>query len=107
MAKGFDGIEKFNVRLHKFSEDFALEKAKQVEKDLLRIARTLVPVDTGKLKDNLRTEIEKIKWGYRVTLYVDLGDVEYALYVEVGTRKMKAQPYITPATIMAFEKNFK
>ena len=114
--KGLTGLTAFITKtITAFVDDITLAKAEQVAKDMLTIARSIVPVDTGKLKANIRTEITRIRGvlvGYRVTLFVDLGDVEYAIYVELGTRgksgsvRMKAQPYITPATIMAYERNF-
>lgn len=101
------GLSVLKKEIQVFSDQLAHEAAKEVAKLMLEIARRIVPVDTGKLKANLRTEIIKIPNGYKVILYVDLGDVDYAIYVEVGTYKMSAQPYIGPATLMAFEKVFK
>lgn len=101
------GLNVLKKEIQVFSDQLAYEAAKEVAKLMLEKARRIVPVDTGKLKANLRTEIVKIPNGYRVTLYVDLDEVEYALYVEVGTYKMQAQPYVGPATLMAFEKVFK
>lgn len=53
-------------------------------------AQVRAPVDTGNLRDSI---------DYRVgTGRVVIGtNVEYALYVEKGTSKMRAQPYLTPA----------
>lgn len=55
-------------------------------------ARQLVPVDTGKLRRSIEIEYENGGLIARVT-----SDVEYAPYVEFGTRKMHAQPFMTPA----------
>jgi len=54
-------------------------------------AKILCPVDTG----NLRNSITYVKimprlWGVGT-------NVEYAPYVEFGTYKMRAQPYLRPA----------
>jgi len=53
-------------------------------------AQFLTPVDTGRLRASIeyRADEEKVVIG---------SNVEYALYVEKGTRKQKAQPYLTPA----------
>jgi HK97 gp10 family phage protein len=101
------GLNVFKKEIQVFSDQLAHGAAKEVADEMLEIARRIVPVDTGKLKANLNTEIAKIPNGYRVILYVDLDDVEYAIYVELGTVKMQAQPYVGPATLMAFEKVFK
>lgn len=60
-------------------------------------AQELVPVDTGRLRDSIRvTEV-----GPR-TFTVGPGDeVEYAEYVEFGTSRMAAQPYMRPAAELA------
>lgn len=51
----------------------------------------LTPVRTG----NLRRSIENKPVGNHSQ---EIGtDVEYAVYVELGTRKMRAQPYLRPA----------
>ncbi len=64
------------------------EKVKQIRDDL-------VPVDTGDLKDS--GEIEKVASGhYIVREGRGLPDAR-ALYTEYGTRKMAAQPHMTPA----------
>ena len=62
-------------------------------------AIALAPVDTGSLKGSIRKEIEdnrsvavKAGGGFYVKK-----DVVYAGYVELGTRRMKAQPYLRPA----------
>lgn len=62
-------------------------------------AIALVPVDTGSLKGSIRKENEDDR-----TVAVKAGggfyikkDVVYAGYVELGTRKMRAQPYLRPA----------
>jgi len=93
-------------QIEAFTDELLIEKAEQVKKDALEVALFLVAVDTGWLKKNIKVKIEKIPGGYRVTLYVDLTEVGYAGYVELGTYKMMAQPYITPAVIMAHQRNF-
>lgn len=55
-------------------------------------AKQLVPVDTGRLKRSIEVQTEKQGFVQRV-----ISDVPYAPYVEFGTRKMHAQPFLTPA----------
>ncbi len=60
-------------------------------KRIERMAKTKAPVDTGALKNT----IFSAKAGdltYKVT-----APQHYAIYVEKGTRKMRAQPYLRPA----------
>lgn len=74
----------------------ALDKA--IEEALEEIARECehhvredyVPVDTGRLKNSIshRVKGNAAKIG---------SNVEYAAWVELGTCKMKAQPYLKPA----------
>lgn len=67
----------------------------QVEKD----AKTIAPVRTGFLKDNIRS------LGTRIAGDVIKGSVlsaaEYSSFVEDGTSRMSAQPFLKPS----FEKN--
>lgn len=55
-------------------------------------ARALAPVDTGYLRSSIRSvSVERAKSAEVVV------DAPYAAYVEYGTYKMAAQPYLTPA----------
>jgi HK97 gp10 family phage protein len=54
-------------------------------------AKQLAPVDTGFLRNSITTQ--KLA---DATYSVAVG-AEYGIYVEFGTRWMRAQPYFTPA----------
>ena len=54
-------------------------------------AKNTVPVDTAFLKNSIESK-EKTPFLYHVEPHTD-----YALFVEFGTRRMSAQPYMTPA----------
>lgn len=59
--------------------------------ELVYLAQELVPVRTGALKASIHADrIDHLAMQVRA-------DVEYAAYVEYGTSRMAAQPYITPA----------
>ena len=54
-------------------------------------AKGMAPADTGALRNSLAAAKEReLTW--RVTANAD-----YAVYVEMGTRHMDAQPYLDPA----------
>lgn len=73
---------------------------------LVRVAHEFVPVDTGNLRDGIRAEelppqdngIMVVAGGNQIippNRYRDL--VNYATFVEFGTSRMEAQPYMRPA----------
>jgi len=58
--------------------------------DVKALAKQLVPVRTGHLRNSIYTSIKE--W------VADIGaEAAYAYFVELGTRHMKAQPYLYPA----------
>lgn len=57
-----------------------------------RYAKMLCPVDTGNLRNSITHTVD----GENLVAYLGT-PVEYAPYVEMGTIKMRAQPYIRPA----------
>lgn len=59
-------------------------------------AKRLAPVDTGRLRSAIHTELSSN--GLRATV---VAETNYALFVETGTRYQRAQPFLGPA----FEKN--
>ena len=59
--------------------------------DVENIAKDAAPVDTGNLMGSIAAAKEReLTW--RVTAHA-----EYAIYVEMGTRHMTAQPYLAPS----------
>lgn len=53
-------------------------------------AKQLCPVDTGRLRDSITHEVHGDSTSAGT-------NVEYAPYVELGTSKMAAKPYLKPA----------
>jgi len=87
----------------------AMERmGKMTKADLLRLgykvankAKTLCPVDTGRLRSSISVEDGEDGRGY----FVKVGtNVEYAPYVEFGTYQMPAQPYLRPALLLVVDK---
>lgn len=57
-------------------------------------AKRLAPVDTGRLRSSLTHERGRDEKG----LVARVGtNVDYAIFVELGTRHTRAQPYLRPA----------
>lgn len=59
------------------------------------VARTIVPVQTGRLQSSIKYEVEEK--GERAVEGRVGTNVHYGKYIELGTRKMKAKPYLVPA----------
>jgi HK97 gp10 family phage protein len=77
-------------RLTGFAEGIPLNALFAGAQVILRHAKELCPVDTGFLRDS--GYIENAGDDAVVTF-----DAHYASYVEFGTRKMDAQPFLRPA----------
>ena len=60
-------------------------------------AQSIVPVDTGELRDSLGDE------GNGVDEVTNYAGAEHAEYVELGTRNQAAQPYLYPAFVAETE----
>ncbi len=73
--------------------------------DLLRVAidtqnraRSACPVDTGRLRSSITHKVGRDKTGP----FVEVGtNVKYAMFVEFGTTRQRAQPYLRPALLDA------
>lgn len=74
------------------------DKLKAAADFIVQRAQEMCPVDTGALRDSI-TAGEVADDGDTLSLDVTAGDdtVDYAAYVELGTYKMGAQPYLGPA----------
>ena len=95
-------VEGVNLAIAKFAElEVATEAAAKVgtehaAENVLKMAKTIVPVDTGRLRDSLH-----IKQDSEGAELVGT-DVEYAVFVEFGGAN-PAEPFLRPA---ADEANF-
>ena len=80
----------------KLTKNLDINKVKKIVRvngsEMQQKAQRLVPVDTGTLKRSITLEITDGGMAAEVEPHT-----EYAAYVEYGTRKMAAQPYIKPA----------
>lgn len=57
-------------------------------------AKRRAPVDTGRLRSSISRELGIDNRGLRARIGTD---VDYAIYVEFGTSRARAQPYLRPA----------
>jgi HK97 gp10 family phage protein len=80
------------------SKHFATELGPRIQAN----ARRTVPVLSGDLKDSI---VVQVKTGTEPVLQVgvdeDIKGVDYGRYVEEGTSKQAAQPYLRPALYQA------
>lgn len=56
-------------------------------------ARALAPVDSGELRDSITYEVRRTASSLAIVV---LAGADHALYVELGTSRMSAQPYLRP-----------
>lgn len=90
------------IRLMQTLPPEVFAKVQQVLKNgairLAERARELVPVRTGHLLASIRTELgENIEGQAAFDPVQVVADTPYASFVEFGTSRMKAQPFLTPA----------
>jgi HK97 gp10 family phage protein len=88
-----EGVDELKAAIQRF--DSAMQN--HVQKQLTSwaeavkvLAKQLVPVRTGHLRDSIYAKISE--WVAEVG-----SDATYALFVEFGTRRMRARPYLFPA----------
>lgn len=92
------GIE---IHITDNSDQVLQELSAKVERALTAIgmtgeshAKDLCPVDTGRLRNSITNAVEMGEQA----VYIGT-NVEYAAYVELGTSRMKPQPYLKPAVV--------
>lgn len=61
------------------------------------MAQSLVRVDTGRLQSDITYMPSKSDWGGPVTASWGAFTVPYAIWQEIGTFKMTAQPFLRPS----------
>ena len=72
-----DAVERALTRIGSAAEGYAKKKC---------------PVDTGNLRNSITNEVQSSE----KAVYIGT-NVEYAAYVELGTTRTKAKPYLKPA----------
>ena len=88
-----NGISMIKSNVDEYLKQVDAAKARGLEAVGLtaeRYAKALCPVATGRLRNSISHAVEGD------SVYIGT-NVEYAVYVEKGTRKMQAYPYLKPA----------
>lgn len=86
----FQGFESFMAkmdRLARINVSVATREGAEIVKDE---AQAIAPVDTGELRDSIHVEED----GDNASV---VADAPHAVFVEYGTYKMSAQPFMAPA----------
>lgn len=87
MASRIEFTPDMMAKLQSLSDQFV---ADTVLPNIAKAAKRIVPIDSGNLHDHIAPEVTA------AGMFV-VADTEYAAYVENGTSKMSAQPYLRPA----------
>jgi len=92
----FEGLVSFNAYLGGLRDkvDTAARDAhRRVAERIADEMRSMVPVDSGALRDTIRVEVDDDE----VMVAVGNEETDYAVYVEYGTRNRAATPFVMPA----------
>jgi HK97 gp10 family phage protein len=88
-----EGVEEFKAAVERFGSGMQRHVHGQLAswaEDVKALAKQLVPVGTGYLRNSIYAKISE--W------VAEIGaEASYALLVEFGTRRMRAQPYLYPS----------
>jgi len=88
-----DGVEEFMAAMKRFDSGMQRRIHSQLASwaaDVKALAKQLVPVRTGHLRDSIYAKIRE--W------VAEIGaEAAYSVFVEFGTRYMRARPYLYPA----------
>jgi HK97 gp10 family phage protein len=90
------GIEEFQQAMRNFDSGIQKHVHRLLASwaaDVEASARQLVPVRTGHLRQSIYAEVRE--WVVRIG-----AEATYAMFVEFGTRRMQARPYLYPAIQM-------
>lgn len=105
------GMNKLKTRLANLKNQHltkaCVEGTKQIARDIRDTAKILAPKDTGALAASIRLIVTARPAGHVTSIGVSAGGyvinpktgrrVDYASFVEYGTRNMRAQPFMRPA----------
>jgi len=76
------------------------QRIRDLAEEMTDVAKTNCPVDTGNLRDSIEWDAQEMNSEKKtVTVYTQTG---YGGYVELGTSRQAAQPFLAPAFKEAF-----
>lgn len=87
---------KISANFDDLVKSVASRKLDQLAQDITDDAKRLCPVNTGRLRDSIH--VETVDDGTR-EIVAGSDEIDYASYVEFGTTRMRAQPYLRPAAL--------
>jgi len=93
MELDLEGVEEFKSAMERFDSNMQRNVRSNLTDWAAAVeasARQLVPVRTGYLKSTIHAKTSE--WQAEIGV-----EAPYALQVELGTRHMRAQPYLNPA----------
>ena len=99
-----DDIDKLLGNLKNISSEITEKVKDEIELTAIEIetdAKQLCPVDTGRLRSSIKALTDRDKMAALVG-----SNVEYAAFVELGTNKQEAHPYLYPAFFKNMHKLF-
>lgn len=95
---GIEGLQELNQEFNDLENALTQEIITALMRGGMIIetdAKRRCPVDTGRLRASLTTDVEREG---KTTFVLKVGtNVEYASFVENGTSRMAAQPFLRPA----------
>jgi HK97 gp10 family phage protein len=93
VACDVEGVGEFQAAMQQFDSRMQSHVQRQLTiwaEDVKALAKQLAPVRTGRLSGSIYAKIQE--W------VAEIGaEATYALFVEFGTRHMRARPYLYPA----------
>lgn len=90
LARMKANLERAGTKIHDAAVQAVADEVEEIQRD----ARRLAPTDTGKLRRDISAEDHELKGEVR-------SKVRYSKFVEHGTSKAKAQPFMMPASMLA------
>ncbi|HDI53113.1 MAG TPA: HK97 gp10 family phage protein [Candidatus Bathyarchaeota archaeon] len=111
--EGLEALRRYLARIiPEALEKAALEALDAATEEGVEYAKTVVPVDTGALRRSIRQEPRPRREGDGYEAGITAGgggvvnpktgrEVNYAAYVEYGTSRAPAQPYLRPGLLHA------
>lgn len=94
MIKDIKGLDSCLKKLQKLTDINNPDSFEYLANKAEKSAKSLVPVSSGKLKDSIKSKVESDGTNTNVKLS---SNASHASYIEYGTSKMPARPFLRPA----------